>query len=129
MSIFEQASRLKLRFRTPVGLLTMEDLWDLPLTSERRANLNDIAIDLHNSLEGSEISFVDDAKTPDPELQLSFDIVRHIIGVKKTENKAALEAREKSEKKQKMLGILARKEDAALEAMEADKLRELIAAL
>lgn len=33
ISIFEQASRQKLRFETSAGKLSIEDLWDLPLTS------------------------------------------------------------------------------------------------
>jgi hypothetical protein len=33
MNIFEQATRAKIRFSTPVGMLSVEDLWDLPLTS------------------------------------------------------------------------------------------------
>ena len=45
MNIFEQAARQKIRFESVLGLLCVEDLWDLPLTSlnSKRANLDDIA--------------------------------------------------------------------------------------
>ena len=33
MDIFEKAAREKLRFDSPIGDLTTEQLWDLPLTS------------------------------------------------------------------------------------------------
>lgn len=128
-NIFEQASRLKLRFTTTRGSLAVEDLWDLPLTSTRGTSLDDIAVSLHHQLKHDTVSFVDDTVAAAPELQLSFDVVKRVIEVKKTENKAAADARAKAEQKQKILGILARKEDAALEAMDADKLRQMIAAL
>ena len=127
--MFEQASRLKLRFDTPRGCLSAEDLWDLPLTGTRSVSLNEIAIALHHQLKHDTVSFVDDDERPDAALQLRFDLVKHVIGVKKDENRKALEAREHAEKKQKILGILARKGDEALEAKSEDELRELLAGL
>lgn len=127
--MFEQASRLKLRFETPRGVLAVEDLWDLPLTSTRGVSLNDIAIGFHHQLKHDTISFVDDDERPDPRLQLSFDIVKHVINVKKAENKAALEARERAEKKQKIMALIARKQDEGLEAKSEDELREMMASL
>ena len=57
---FEKASRIRLRFDTPQGSLTVEDLWQLPLTSRTgRANLDDIAKSLNRQLkETAEESFV-----------------------------------------------------------------------
>jgi hypothetical protein len=126
--MFEQAARMKLRFDTPRGALSAEDLWDLPLTSTRGPSLNDIAIGLHHALKHDTVSFVDDER-PDPRLQLGFDIVKHVIDVRKEENRIAAEARAKAEQKQKILGILARKEDAELEGKSMDELRALIGAM
>jgi hypothetical protein len=51
-NLFEKASRLKLRFSSPAGLLTVEDLWDLPLSAQAKvANLDDIAKGLNKTLE------------------------------------------------------------------------------
>ena len=45
--MFEKASRLKLRFSTSIGMLSAEDLWDLPLSSRNgTANLDDVARNL-----------------------------------------------------------------------------------
>lgn len=129
MSIFEQASRMKLRFDTPMGFLAAEDLWDLPLTSNRGSNLNEVAIGLHNQLKHDTISFVDDAEVPNPKIQLAFDIVKHIIDTKKTEAKAQADKTAKAEQKQKILGILARKQDEKLEGASEDELRQMIANL
>ena len=127
--MFEQAARLKLRFETVRGMLSVEDLWDLPLTSQHGVSLDDIAIALHHQLKHDTVSFVDDSEKPDAGLQLSFDLVKHVIDVRKVENRIAAEARAKSEQKQKILGVIARKEDLALEGMDIDKLREMIGAL
>lgn len=58
--MFQQATRLKLRFSTSQGQLTVEDLWDIPLTSTRNASLDSIAIDLHIQAKGASdiVSFV-----------------------------------------------------------------------
>ena len=127
--MFEKATRLKLRFETPRGALSAEDLWDLPLTSTRALNLNDIAIGLHHQMKNDTVSFVEDVDKPDAVLQLRFDVVKHVIEVKKAERKAADEARTKAEQKQKIMAILARKEDADLEGRSMDELRGLLASL
>lgn len=124
--MFEQAARLKLRFDTSKGPLSAEDLWDLPLTSSKGANLDAIAIALHHQLKHDTVSFVDEAEKIDPALQLRFDLVKHVIAVRKQENEKALAARARAEQKQKILGIIARKEDHELEGMDITKLRELI---
>lgn len=44
--MFEKASRMKLRFNTQRGVLSVEDLWDLPLIQ-----LDNIAIALNKKLQ------------------------------------------------------------------------------
>lgn len=128
--IFEQAARLKLRFDTPKGGLTAEDLWDLPLTSSRGPSLNDLAIGLHRKLQdATPVSFVDSAPAADPTLQLRFDLVKHVIDVRQAENRARADAAEKAQRKQRILSLIADKEDQALAAKSADELRELLAQL
>ncbi len=129
--MFQQASRLALRFATVKGDLTVEDLWLLPLISATgKANLDDIARGLYNQLkETNVVSFVTPAQKADPTVQLRFDIVKHIIGVRVAENAAAATARANREKKQALLGVLAQKENEALLAMPLDELRRQIEAL
>ena len=126
--MFEQASRQKLRFDTLKGLLSVEDLWDLPLTGP--VSLDTIAIDLHRQTQAdSNVSFVITDRKTDPSVQLRFEIVRHVIDVRLEEKKTADDAREASVKKQKLLAILARKEDAELEGASVDELRRMVAEL
>jgi hypothetical protein len=92
--MFEDAIRQKIRFDSPKGLLTAEDLWDLPLQStvSGKANLDDIARALHKQLKnGDDVSFVSTATKSDPTVQLKFDIVKYVIEQKMKENAVASE--------------------------------------
>jgi hypothetical protein len=130
-TIFEKASRLKLRFETSRGLISAEDLWDLPLTSNTgKVNLDDIARGLHSQLKNdSNVSFVHLDRKSDETIQLRFDIVKHVIDSRLEENKANLQARDNAAKKQKLLEILAEKQDGDLKNKSADELQKLIAEL
>lgn len=131
--MFEKASRTKLRFDTPKGLLATEDLWDLPLTSTTgKANLDDLARDIYKSIKGSEegVSFV----APEPSVKndaekLRFEIVKYVIATKLAENDAAKKSRERGEQKQRLLALIAEKEDQALAWKSLDELRAQVAAL
>ena len=132
MSNFEKALRQKLRFDTPSGLLGAEDLWDLPLTSTRtgRANLDDIARSLNKKLKsGDDLSFVVKERKSDETVQLAFDLVKHVIDVRLAENAAALLEKERAEKKQKIMSIIASKQDESLHSMSLDDLKKLMSEL
>jgi hypothetical protein len=130
-AMFEQASRRKLRFESPIGALTIEDLWDLPLSSptSKRPSLDSIAIGLHRQTKDATdaISFVTPAETnaAADELQMKFDLVRHIIAVRVQERDALKAAADRREKKQRILELIAQKEDEALGQRSIDELRAL----
>lgn len=128
--MFEKATRQKLRFDTPAGLLSAEDLWDLPLTSIRKANLDDIAKGLYKQIKESDVtSFVDDTKAADDVIQLKFEVVKRVIDVKKAENLAATQRAANAEKKQQILSLIAQKETEHLAGSSLDELKALAAAL
>jgi len=131
MNIFEQATRAKIRFSTPVGMLSVEDLWDLPLTSTRaRANLDDVARLLDAELKStSSVSFVNDVSEVNAKTKLMFDVVIHIINTKITEAKAAKSAADVREKKQKIMAIIERKQEESLSAASIDDLQQMLASL
>lgn len=132
MSMFEQASRLKLRFESPKGLLSVEDLWDIPLTSNTgKANLDDVARALYTELRESSqaVSFVNPSEKSNDILQLKFDVAKHIIDVRVAERNAAKELEERKQKKQHLLEIISRKENAVLEGQSLEELRKMAEAL
>ena len=130
--MFEKTVRLKLRFGSPQGNLTAEDLWDLPLTSTRAtvANLNSIAKDISRKLkaEGEE-DFVDPKTSANEILQLQLDIVKHVIQVKQGENEFARVAAARKEQKARITELIARKQDQQLEGKTLEELQEMVAAL
>lgn len=127
--MFQKASRKKLRFETPLGFLSVEDLWDLPLQSGK-ANLDDIAKALFRRVKDQDtVSFVVKSKTQDDTLQLKFDIVKYIIDVRLAEAEVAETAKVNKEKKQQILAIIAAKENEALMGSSLDELRKMAESL
>ena len=128
--MFEKATREKFRFDSPQGTLNVEDLWDLPLTSERpnRANLNDIAKILNKTLKAKndEESFVEPKRATDTVTPAMFEIVKHIINVKLAESEARRKSREAKDQKDKIMAIMAKKKDESLEAASLEELQAML---
>ena len=129
--LFEKATRLKLRFGSPQGPLTVEDVWDLPLTSRAgRANLDDIARFYSRELKEQETeSFVTKPPRKDAALVLGFEIIKRVIEVRLEENKAEKDKADKAKKKTRLLELLAKKQDDKLGDMSEEDLLAQIAAL
>ena len=128
-NIFEQASKSKLRFTTSIGALTVEDLWDLPLLSASQAPcLDDIARDIYKRLKDDtdNISFVRPPKQETGEDTLRFEIVRHIIEAKIAARDEAEQRQVRAAKKQRILEIMAKKEDESLMGASLDELKAML---
>jgi hypothetical protein len=127
---FKQASKLKLRFHTGRGLVSAEQLWDLPQTT-----LADYIKSLKKTLKETdaddELSFLTDAvKTNvDTENQLRFEIAKDIFLTKKAEAEALRDAKALKERKQKLVELIAQKEDAALGEKSVEDLKKELEAL
>lgn len=128
-NLFEAASRQKLRFDSKVGLLSVEDLWELPLTSANKANLDAIAIDLNRQLKSTEESFVSTQSTQNAALNLRFEIVKYIITVRVAENQAKVDERNRAARKEQLEEILAQKKNEGLQAMSIEDLEAELKAL
>lgn len=131
MNIFEQASRRALRFSSERGLVSVEQLWQLPLQSKNGFSLDAIAIAVNRELKAlAEESFVAQGSNPaKAELELQLEILKHIIAAKQAENADARAAADRKAEKARLLEILDRKQGQELESLSADDLRARIAAL
>ena len=120
--MFEKASRLKLRFRSQSGSITAEDLWDLSLTQ-----LDNIAVSLNRELRGTEDSFLETRK--DQTLELRFNIVKHVLDVKKEELHDAKQAKANAERRQVLLAEKNRRQLNSIEQITDEELDAELAKL
>lgn len=124
MNIFEYATRNKIRFSTERGNLTVEDLWDLPLTSTRGLSLDQIGRDLRKVIrEHEEESLVEVYNPIEHEMTIMFNIVKHIIDTKQQENINRKNKAEKDLKIKKLEEILARKTEDSLNELSIDDIQ------
>lgn len=121
--IFEQASRSKIRFEVPQGLISVEDLWDLPLKS-----LDKLAIGLREQIRGESDSFLE-STAKDKTTQLKFDIVKHILDVKVAERDAKALSRQRVQEAQSLKQIIAEKKHESLKSMSVEDLEKKLAEL
>lgn len=125
MNMFEQATRMKLRFETNKCCASVEDLWDLPLQRANGVSLDGVAIQVSRKLkEAEQESFVSKPSRDTSEDQLRLEILKHIITVKMSEQKAAQEAADKRQQRQNIDALIAKKQQ---DEMAGKSLEELMA--
>ena len=119
--MFEKASRQKIRFLHR-GQCSVEDLWDLPLTA-----LDSIFKGLNaQSKAQKEESLLATKSQADEVLALQIAIVKRVVEVRLAEQAERQSAADKAAPKQKLLGIIAEKQDAELKNMSLEELTKLV---
>lgn len=130
MNLIELAVRNKYRFQTNQGLVTVEDLFDLPLQSAHGASLDAVAIALNKQIkELGEESFVGETPVGSQKLNNQLEIVTYVIAIKKEANAKVTEAAAKASQKAKIEELIARKQDSALEEKSLEELQKELASL
>lgn len=131
MNIFEQATRQALRYPSNRGDLSTEQLWDLSLTKRDGFDLDTIAKTVNAQLKTlSEESFVVKSANPAKDsLELKLEILKHIIAVKLKEAEDRRNAAERATERQKLLDILAEKQDGALKELSVEEIQKRLAEL
>lgn len=120
--MFQQAARLKLRFKTSKGLVTVEDLFDFPLTA-----LDALAKTLRKRVQDNNLeSFIAPHQKKDKVLELQFEIVKHIITTRLAEVEAAENAELKRQKRAKIISLIEDKKDDALKESSLEELTALL---
>lgn len=121
INVFEVATRNKFRFPYK-GMISTEDLWDLSLTA-----LDSIYKELNKQAKRSqEESLLKTKSKEDETVAIQIEIVKHIVSVKQNEaaNKAA--AKERKERNQRIMEIIADKQDEALKGKSVEELQKML---
>lgn len=121
MDIYKLASRKQLRVSTTKGLLPVEQLWTLSLSSLSTI-IRNVKKQLNGNEADSDLAFLDETKTVDTELQLTFDILKDIYQTKKTELDEERRAVEVKAQKEKLMSLLAKKQDEKFENMTEEQI-------
>ena len=129
MEIFKKASKKKLRFSTNRGVLSVEQLWDLSKDEIRQLVIKarEAAKKSSGEVNDSELSFLDSpakAKATDDELR--FEILKDIYLTKKSAEEKAQKKAEAKANNKKLLEIIARKQDEALEKKSIKDLEKML---
>jgi|GEM_PF-6096280 len=119
---YKKASKQKLRIITPHGPLTVEQMWDLPITT-----LDKIAVQLEEDYKASGgKSFLEAKSKKDKDLKLSFDIVLDILQTKLADSEKASKSAETKAHNQKILGLIANAKDNELKGKTVEELEEML---
>ena len=120
-NIFEYATRNKVRFSYR-GLISVEDLWDLSVNELDKIykELNRLA---KQSQEESLLAVKSDVEEG---LEVRISIVKHIVYVKLADIAAIEKASAKKEQKQKIMAIMAKKQDESLENASMEDLQKML---
>lgn len=120
-NMFEYATRNKVRFPFK-GQISVEDLWDL-----RTDDLDTVFKTLNRQVKQSEEESLLTTKTAeDTALDVQIAIVKYIFDIKMQEANARLLDKERKTQKQKIMAILANKQEQELQNKSVDELQKML---
>lgn len=123
-NIFEYATRNKVSFPYK-GNVWVEDLWDLSVTE-----LDKVFKTLNSQRKQSQEESLLNTKSKEDEIvDVQIAIVKHIVAVKLAEKEAREKAAENKAKRQKIMAIMAARDEKALENASDEDLQKMLSEL
>lgn len=122
---FETATRRKLRFQTTKGNLSIEDLWDVPLTVLDEA-YKGLSRQIRDAEDDSLLSKKDSGAE---EASLKRDLVKHVVQVRQAEATEKTARAARRAQAARVRELIAQKNDEALAGKSTDELNALLAEL
>lgn len=129
-NIYKEALLNRVRFSTNVGLLTPEEVMDLPLTSKSGLSVDSLAVDLVNKLKNENkeiVSLVNEDKEDIERYvdELKLEVLKDIIEYKKALIEEKRKAQAENSEKRRIMEALARKKEDKYNDMSIEELEEL----
>lgn len=122
--MFEIATRSKFRFPYK-GQISVEDMWELSLPA-----LDSVFKTLNAQIKQiKEESLLSTKSKADETLELQIEIVKYIVSVKLAEKEAREKATEKAAQRQRIMEIMAKKQDESLENASMEDLQKMLTEL
>lgn len=116
--LFIQATRLKTRFKTSQGSLTVEDLWDLNLES-----LDCLAVGLDEAIQKAGTkSFIGKRNTKVATDELAFAVVKHVIDTKLAEAEQAKQRAANQNEREFLRGLLRERQTEELKNLPREEI-------
>lgn len=120
--MYKEASRQALRFNTSKGVLTVEQLWQLPV-----AELDNLAVSLETEYKDSgKKSFLVSRSVKDKTTKLRFDIVLDVLTTKVEEAEVAKQKAEDKAHNNKILELISSKKDDELKGKSVKQLEAML---
>lgn len=128
--LYKKAAQVKLRIQTCKGLLSVEDVWGLSLAN-LDASIRSLApLVKKYQTEDSDLDFLSSNSVTKNEetslLELSFEILKDVYITKKEEANAKAKARETKEFNQKIMSLIAEKQESSLKDKSIEELMAMI---
>ena len=124
-TIFEKAAKQKLRFQSTQGNLSVEDLYELSLTS-----LDSLAKGVNKVLkESNEESFITTKTKTNTTLELKLELLKHIITDKQAEQEAKKLRAQRSQELEMLNNLLAKNKTKELESLSSEEILKRISDL
>ena len=125
-TMFEMASQYKFRYPWK-GMITTEDLWDLNV-KQLDAVYQALSKEMNALQEGDSLLSTTSADVfnKKQDLTTKIEIVKYIFNCKQQAAELNRMAAERSAKKQRIMDILAQKQENALQNMSEDELKKML---
>ena len=122
--MYKKAAKLKLRFISSKGQLTVEQLFDLSMT-ELSSLIKKVNADLKKETRvDDDLGFLEGKDETESLNSLRFDILKDVYLTKKQERDDAAEDQDRKARRQRIAEIIREKEDKALADLSLEELRK-----